>query len=812
MTMPEGGVIEREAERIDLVVTLDGGRGLALRPRSVVGVEEVGTPFRYEVVARAALRRGLVREIVGRKVELTLRGDGVDADGSTLGRSVFGLVSEAFDEATDADDDVMPVTETEASGVLRLVVSPLAYPATLGRGRHVYRDLDARAIIRRVLGRAGVAYRDDARRGCAVRKYTVQQDESDWAFVLRLCEEEGLYTWFDHELGSILVVAERSSAAPRHTRGGVLARRSASGLGRTALAVSEVGPIGRVRPQRIALASFDPDRPSLGLAAATGPASGLEVYDAPGSFVRDPAELRRWAEMLRERAAVEAHAVAGDAALPHLSPGRQIVIDGHGEEGPEGDLFITRIEISLTAARVGRSADGADEAPMVRFEGVPIQLPFRLARRMPVPRQPGLAIARVVGVGEEEIDLDGGGHARAHHHWDRHPDAASPGRWMRVVQRGTGGSMLLPRVGWNVHTMASEGSIDEPTIVARVVDAEHMPPYSLPAQKTRVTYQTPSSPGGGNSNEIHFEDTAGGEVMFVHASRDMTTDVGKDRSDTVKGNAKRVVQRDQRNDVRSTRDEHVDLTDTLSIGNDWIEKVDVDFKNTVKGAQATKIGGTRTLSTGQNHKLSAQAGRDLKVGAAMLDVTLGAVKSVSPIQHVLVGGAAIKASPRDLAEKVGSEVDADMVLGRLPAKVQGVLKMPFISGAMSKLTAKLKKSVGMAIQTVGAMKIEKCVDRKLEVDGALLETCGPTTWVTAKFTETSHGAMTIKAAKLTAKAVDKITIQSDEKVTLQVGGTVLEVTPTSVKLAAKSLQLDKATATSLTGAAVYVNAKGAPSE
>ncbi len=809
--MPEvisgGGLSSREAERIDLVVTLDDGKELALRPRSVVGFEEVGTPFRYEVVARAALRRGLVRELVGRKVELTLRGDGVDADGSTLGRSVSGLISEALDEATDADADT-PVTETEASGVLRVVVSPLAYPATLGRGRHVYRDLDARAIIGRVLGRASVAYRDDARRGCAVRKYTVQQDESDWAFVLRLCEEEGLYTWFDHELGSILVVSERSSAAPRHTRGGVLARRSASGLGRTALAVSEVGPIGRVRPQRIALASFDPDRPSLGLAAASGPAFGLEVYDAPGSFVRDPAELRRWAEMLRQRAAVEARAVAGDAALPHLSPGRQIVIDGHGEDGPEGDLFITRIDLSLTAARAGRSGD---EAPMVRFEGVPIDLPFRLARRAPTPRQPGLAIGRVVGVGGEEIDLDGGGHARTHHHWDREPDATSPGRWMRVVQRGTGGSMLLPRVGWNVHTMASEGSVDEPSVVARVVDAEHMPPYALPAQKTRVTYQTPSSPGGGNSNEIHFEDAAGGEVMFVHASRDMTTDVGKDRSDTVKGNAKRVVQRDQKSDVRKTRDEHVDQTDTLTVGNDWIEKVDVDFKNTVKGAQVTKVGGTRTLSTGQNHKLAALSGRNLKVGAAMLDVTLGAVKSLSPIQHVLVGGAVIKASPRDLSEKVGSEVDAGMVLGRLPAKVQGVLKMPFIAGAVSKLTAKLKKSVGLAIQTVGAMKIETGVDRKLEVDGALLETCGPTTWVTAKFTETSHGAMTIQAAKLTAKAVDKITLQSDEKVTLQVGGTVIEVTATSVKLAAKSLQLDKATSTSLTGAAIYVNAKGAPS-
>lgn len=803
--MAEGG-IGRDAERIDLVVTLDGDRELALRPRTLTGVEELGLPFRYDVAARAPVERGLVARLLGRRAQLTMRGDPIDALGTTAGRTVIGVVAEATAEAAD-DADGVPTTETQSFGALRLVIAPLAHPATLGRGRHVYRDESAIAIVRRVLRRAGVAFRDEVRRQVVVRKYTVQQDESDWDFVVRLCEDEGFYTWFDHEAGSILVVSERSTAAPGHPVGQELSRRSASGLGRGGLAVSELGPIGRVRPQRIALASFDPDHPTLALVAASGPADGLEVYDAPGAFVRDPAELERRAEVLRQRARVEAHAVAGDAALPHLAPGRTIAIEGHGEDGPEGDFFLTRVEVSLTASRAARTGD---EPPMVRFEAVPIALPFRLARRTAVPRQIGLAIGRVVGVGDSEIDLDAGGHARVHHHWDREPDAASPGRWMRVVQRGTGGSLLLPRVGWNVYTFAEEGSVDEPTVLSRIVDAEHMPTYALPAQKTRVTYQTPSSPGGGNSNEIHFEDGAGAEVMYLHASRDMKTEVGHDRSDTVKGNAERFVARDQIHDVRATRDEHVDGTDTTTIRGNWVEKVEVDLKNTVKGAQSTTIGGTRTFKTGTNAELAVGAGRDLKVGAAMLDVTLGAVKSTSPIQHVLVGGAVLKASPRDLTERVGSEVNADMVLGRLPAKVQGVLGMPGIKGAVGKLTEKLKTSVGMAIQTVGAMKVELGHDRALEVEGALLETCGPTTWIAPKFTETSHGPMKITAAKLAAAAGAKLTIQSDEKVTLQVGSTVLEVTASSVKLSSKSLQLDKAATASFKGSTIHVNAKGAP--
>jgi hypothetical protein len=70
--------------------------------------------------------------------------------------------------------------------------------------------------------------------------------------------------------------------------------------------------------------------------------------------------------------------------------------------------------------------------------------------------------------------------------------------------------------------------------------------------------------------------------------------------------------------------------------------------------------------------------------------------------------------------------------------------------------------------------------------------------------------MTIKAAKLEGTAKGKITIQSEEKVTLKVGGTTLVVTPTSVKLSSKSLQLDKAKSTSIKAATIHVNAKGAP--
>jgi type VI secretion system secreted protein VgrG len=415
----------------------------------------------------------------------------------------------------------------------------------------------------------------------------------------------------------------------------------------------------------------------------------------------------------------------------------------------------------------------------------------------------------VVGVAGEEIDLDDSGRARVHHHWDRLPDAASPGRWARVVQRGTTGSMLLPRIGWNVFVMNDEGSVDAPTILSRMIDAEHMPPYELPANMTRTTFKTDTSPGGGSSNEIHMEDKAGGQKMFMHASRDMSVMVGDQRNDIVNGNATKKIAQDQKNDVVNTREEHVEKDEVLTIGSNWTEKVAEDYASDVGGDETTKIGGSRNLSTGQNMVQNVNGGRSLRVGAAMIDATLGGIKSVALMHHELVGGAVIKATPMSMTERVGSEVSAGTFMGKLPQKATSLLATPGVAGVVGGLTSKLKKSVGISIQTVGAAKIENTVgNRKLEVSKGFVETTGPAAVTGALITDASGGAFSLTTGTLAVTAAEKITISSKEKVTLQVGTTVLEVAAkTGIRLASKELSLDKAGAIGIKAGETRITAK-----
>ncbi len=77
----------------------------------------------------------------------------------------------------------------------------------------------------------------------------------------------------------------------------------------------------------------------------------------------------------------------------------------------------------------------------------------------------------------------------------------------------------------------------------RVYNADNMPSYGLPANKTRMTIKSKTHKGMG-SNEMRFDDARGKEEIYIHAQKDQnnivendeTTHVKHDRSETVGNN------------------------------------------------------------------------------------------------------------------------------------------------------------------------------------------------------------------------------------------------------------------------------------
>src|SRR5262249_38280779 len=88
------------------------------------------------------------------------------------------------------------------------------------------------------------------------------------------------------------------------------------------------------------------------------------------------------------------------------------------------------------------------------------------------------------------------------------------------------------------------------------------------------------------------------------------------------------------------------------IGRSEALHVDADRQKTVQGNETVKIGGKRSIKVGGGHQDDVTNTRDLKVGAALIDVTLGNIAAQAGLAHITVGGAAVKLTADSIQEDV----------------------------------------------------------------------------------------------------------------------------------------------------------------
>jgi type VI secretion system secreted protein VgrG len=235
------------------------------------------------------------------------------------------------------------------------------------------------------------------------------------------------------------------------------------------------------------------------------------------------------------------------------------------------------------------------------FSVIQSRQPFRSMQTAVRPTIAGLQTAVVSGSDTaEDISVDKYGRIQATFHWNK-PDKENfhiscP---VRVASSWAGknwGAVNIPRVGQEVVVSFLEGDPDRPLVIGSVYNADNMPPYALPDNKTQSGIKSRSHQGGGadDFNELRFEDKKGSEDFFMHAQKDMHVEVENDRVVAVDNDEKMTIKNDQTEDVKGKR--------TTTVGKD--DKLDVT--------------GNGTTTIGQKFKLSAGTEIELVTGAASI--------------------------------------------------------------------------------------------------------------------------------------------------------------------------------------------------
>ncbi|HWV99917.1 MAG TPA: type VI secretion system tip protein VgrG [Candidatus Acidoferrum sp.] len=429
-------------------------------------------------------------------------------------------------------------------------------------------------------------------------EYCVQYRETDFNFVSRLMEQEGIYYFFQHENGKhTLVLADSDSAhSPFPDYEDINYRPRVQGE-QTEESISDWVIEQEVQPGAYVVGDFNfttPGSPILGSAniSRQHAASGFEMFDYPGEFEKRP-EGDAYAKIRIQELQSQHELLRGRATSRGIATGSKFTLKSHPRTDQNRDYLVIAASYQAgTSEFESGAASQSREFYDCSFTSRPASEPFRPARLTPKPVIQGPQTAIVVGKKGEEIDTDEFGRVKVQFHWDRYGKVdENSSCFVRVSHAAAGkswGAINLPRIGQEVIVEFLEGDPDRPIITGRVYNATATPPYKLPDFKTVSTHKSNSSKGGQGFNELRFEDKKGEEQIFMHGEKNLDIRIKNDAFETIENDRHLVVTKDQIEHVKNNRSETVDA--------DHMEKIGKDRHLNVVGKEAKAVGGSLSLT------------------------------------------------------------------------------------------------------------------------------------------------------------------------------------------------------------------------
>jgi type VI secretion system secreted protein VgrG len=561
------------------------------------------------------------------------------------------------------------IEEVHGEGHLyRLTLAPSSYFHEQGSNFCIYQGKTVIAIVEEVLERCKIPFKVVASGGKRTLAYCVQYGESDFAFVCRLLEEDGLYYYYQHEASAHrMMICDKPSSHPQMPAGklhfnplsdsvGIADSSQRAGLRAFVQAWHEHASSGA--EAKVTMHDYDftkSDRPRKATVEEhkAHDEDAIEVYRWPGRFYEE-ADGKALSHVLLESRRAQRLRYEGSSQFAGIQPGYTFALDRHPNDRFNRKYLITNCRTHLASEHY-RSSMGSGEA-QVEFLAIPDDVQFRAPIVTPRPVAKGPETAVVTGPAGEEIHVDEFGRIKVQFHWDRKGELNDKSScWLRVSQTGGLGNIIIPRIGHEVLVDFINGNPDRPIVVGRVFNAGHKPVYPLPANKTKALWRTKTykqdtgsdlsdaeklDTGKPGANEVRFEDATGKEEVFIHAERDMNTrirhdeshHVGKDVMIKVGKNRTEEVGENEKITIKKNREEEVMGTETVTVTKD--RKVKIDSNDSLTVAKSI------TIDAGTEITITAKSKITLKVGKSTFVLDPASIKLATGILDMAAKGTA----------------------------------------------------------------------------------------------------------------------------------------------------------------------------
>jgi type VI secretion system secreted protein VgrG len=340
------------------------------------------------------------------------------------------------------------------------------------------------------------------------RRYCTQYGESDFAFMSRILEEEGIFYFFEHNEDSHCIVFSDTEAVycpigPDSE----IDFNSDSGMVAEKETINDFAFNRAICPGKITHRNYNFKRPPLNMEVARKGDThhGFEVYEYPGDYGLPTGGESKVNVHLETVKSLE-ESVEGTSNVARFIPGSTFTVNDDSFEGVNGEYCLLSVE-----------HEGTQSCVYGEYSGIGGDYSY--------------------------------GRIKVQFHWDREgKNDEKSSCWLRTCQPWSGngwGFVSLPRIGDEVLVDFINGDPDWPIVVGAVNNAASPALYQLPDNRSQSGIKTRSTPGGGpeNFNELRFEDKKGAEEIYLQSEKDFNVLIKNDQVQTVEGNSNITVKK-----------------------------------------------------------------------------------------------------------------------------------------------------------------------------------------------------------------------------------------------------------------------------
>ncbi|HVC60420.1 MAG TPA: type VI secretion system tip protein TssI/VgrG [Acetobacteraceae bacterium] len=667
--------------------------GDVLIPISLSAQEAISQPFQFDVVA--VCQSGTIdpNALLNNPACVILQEAGAPV------RYFHGIVSSVSAEGTLRSD-----TGTDVYQLYHLILVPRLWFLSKTADCRIHEQMSAGDILQAMFTDAGLTDLSGPPSSTA-RDSAVQFNETDLHFATRLMEEEGWFYFFQHAASShTLVIANQNTAFTAISGATLYMVGGADG----SLQLLDFNQAAVTVRGKMTLADYDPINPGTALQSSqptvltTGGAATRDDFRWPAlTFVAATVTDRTNWEM--QAAEAVASLYEGSSIFGGLVPGGQFTISSQ-PAGPYDGNYVVRSVTHQVSDDTWLNQSGSASYTN-NFVAFPAATTWRQPMVTPRPRMNGVYTGLVMGPQSsaqstiavqsgEEIYTDDYARVKVRFFWDwRAESTGSNAIWARVIQPWAGngwGTQFLPRVGTEVAVAFVDGDPDRPIVIGGLYNGALAPIYAS-SDKTKSGIRTRSSLSGSTSqfNELTFDDKASSELIFLHAEKDLFTEVENNQTLTVGNN--RVVTVTQNETVAIQNNQTITVTQdravTVSQGNSTFEVSQGNHTETIdQGNNSLTVStgnnsvtvstgnNSLTVSTGNHSETITQGNYSINVNAGQM--TVQAMQSL----ELTVGQSSIKLTPQGVTIS-GMQIS---LTGQLKGSFDGGTELD-LKGGMVKL-------------------------------------------------------------------------------------------------------------------------------